>query len=262
MRIWLFKFSFSYFFGNKNVVGSSPVFCNCYNLKSINVLEEYIDDTFCGIEVNRINDLNSSKLPPTNDIIEKITPESTPTKEIIIINISDDADEKELNKTLSDILNTFDKNDEDDIIIGLNSNKIKFNSDLEENQFIKPVKEKTLIDFKGGNLNLILPDDGKVTVLLEQDDANLSLKGEGEIELEQTNQESTSITLNKNSKISGSVSIIVSENVKMISENIKSIKQASDNYFLVSFQNYNRFAVINKLISCTSNDSNSKTHEQ
>lgn len=37
-------------------------------------------------------------------------------------------------------------------------------SELNENQFIKPVKDDTEIDFNGGNLNLISPDNGKVTV--------------------------------------------------------------------------------------------------
>lgn len=97
----------------------------------------------------------------------------------------------------------------------INSQKISFNSNLKDNQFIKR-KENIEIEYSGGNLNLILPDSGKVKVSLDNVIANLSINCEGELILEQLNFQTKSLNITRNSQINGSVNIIVPNEINTL----------------------------------------------
>lgn len=95
-----------------------------------------------------------------------------------------------LKETFENLSNYSDKNK----VVIINSQKISFNSHLKDNQFIKH-KENMEIEYSGGNLNLILPDSGKVKVSLDNFIANLSINGEGELILEQLNFQTKSLNI-------------------------------------------------------------------
>lgn len=116
-----------------------------------------------------------------------------------------------LKETFENLSNYSDKNK----VVIINSQKISFNSNLKDNQFIKH-KENMEIEYSDGNLNLILPDSGKIKVSLDNVIANLSINCEGELILEQLNFQTKSLNITRNSQINGSVNIIVPNEINTL----------------------------------------------
>lgn len=149
---------------------------------------------------------------PTSDDVMTVIP--TPNNNNII-NIPYDLNEEDLDKIL---IEEFDKllnsNDQNKVII-LNTSKLNFNSILDNDQYIQPIGN-SVVNFNGGNLNLILPDSSDVTVILNDDVANLSINGEGDIKISTRNLESSSVNITSNSQISGQVSIELAENIESL----------------------------------------------
>lgn len=250
--------------GTKNFSSSVDAFYNCTELKSINVMEDFEYDSFCGIDVSKnivfvpeissslneessyIDDLTSSEIeiiPPTNDPNNTNVPISTPIPEIIdSINISNDINENQLDDMLKDKFNKLG-NDKDNIKIVIinhedDNQKVPFNSDLDENQYIK-LDKGVNIDFIGGNLNMILPDNGKTTVILNNDKQNkISIKGDGELEIEfSSDSQSNFINLNSNSQINGSFVITVPDKTESLT--IDSIDLTSESSIIAKKENSN-----------------------
>lgn len=68
-------------------------------------------------------------------------------------------------------------------VVVTSKDPIPFNKELNDNEYIK-TSANTTINFNGGKINLILPDEGEVTVQVEDTkNANFSLNGEGNIKI-------------------------------------------------------------------------------
>lgn len=119
----------------------------------------------------------------------------------MIDDIPDNVNESELDEILTDAFknNTFDDNENK--VVGFTTSKNNFNSDLEPDQFIKPMNGNSEIVHKGGNLNLVLPTTGKVTVSLENEKSSFSINGEGELVIDKAGSQSSSVDLASKSRI-------------------------------------------------------------
>ncbi|KAK8881142.1 hypothetical protein M9Y10_003872 [Tritrichomonas musculus] len=241
------------FFGTKEPEIGKYIFLDCNALEYIEVPIDYEKDTFCEKQVNKtlILDSPSSSLEqdstadtatPTKIIIDESTnndgsssssnvktdpiePTNTeaPTfpnvdvPEIIItVTVPDNSNEDEVDKVLKEEFNKYNESKGTNKVIQIESSRIAFNSDLAYDQFIKPIYDDSEIDYKGGNLNLILPDHGKVNVLIGDEKANLSINGEGELNIQHSNSQSKSISLTSNSRINGSVQITVPDEIETL----------------------------------------------
>lgn len=218
------------YLGNEPPSFIGTVFCNNDELKNIFVLPSYNGTKFDLWNVTVF--YPEMTIPPTTEIPESLTTNThesqteeipsteeypiatpTPVPEIITsLDVPENANEVELDKLLNETFSKLTNDTNVNKVIIINSQKIKFNSTMEQNQFIKP-KDDSEIDYNGGNLNIILPDSGKVTVSIENDEINLSINGEGEVKIDNSNSQSKSINIQTNSQINGSVKITVPEEV-------------------------------------------------
>lgn len=229
--------------GSLNLSNCLDIFTNCAKLKYINVLENFQYDTFCGINVskciifvpetpsieittNNEGFIESSNVPiisnPTHEpiITDVPIPVQTPMPEnISFIDIPNDINEEKLNDIL---LDKFDSMGDDESILNVvvinndeNSKKVPYNSTLKPNQYIK-LGENTNIDLNGGNLNIILPENRKATVSINNDkDNKISIRGDGDLGIEfQPESKSKSININSNSEINGSLTITVPDDTE------------------------------------------------
>lgn len=229
--------------GSLNLSHCLDIFTNCTKLKYINVLENFQYDTFCGINVskciifvhetpsieittNNEDFIESSNVPiissPTHEpiITDVPIPVQTPMPEnISFIDIPNDINEEKLNDIL---LDKFESMGDDEGIINVvvinndeNSKKVPYNSTLKPNQYIK-LGENTIIDLNGGNLNIILPENRKAIVSINNDKENkISIRGDGDLGIEfQPESKSKSININSNSEINGSLTITVPDDTE------------------------------------------------
>lgn len=103
-------------------------------------------------------------------------------------------------------------------VIVVNADSFPFDRELEDDQYIKPISDSN-IKYVNGNLHLVLPDNGKVTVHLnEKKDVDIKLKGKGNIEFADVNSEE-GINIKNNANINGTLSITVPDKVKTVSIN-------------------------------------------
>ena len=189
------------------------------------------------------------------DII--ITPDSISTFDPIIevikeLDITEDINEKDLDKLLNETFESMSNYSNINKVIVINSSKMPFNSNLSNDQFIKP-KEGSEIDYIGGNLNLILPNSGDITVTIRNEEVNLSLNGEGDIKIKQENQQSGSIYLSSNSFINGSMKITVPNQVDSIMINSIDLQNNGS----ISVQSENNMQKINISINDITANKNS-----
>ena len=146
-------------------------------------------------------------------------PTKTPIPETIKNLFENDKNEitnlDEINTALTDKFEEM-KGAEGNKIVVVNANSFPFHKDLNENEFIKPIPNAK-IDFVDGNLNLILPDEGMLTVKLNKsEDVRLQMNGNGKIEFEQTNS-GKKINIKNQANINGSLSITVPDEIESFS---------------------------------------------
>ena len=195
------------------------------------------DDHSSSIEIidSTINNEDSSS--SSDFIIPVETAEPTPSEVIVEIDVPNDANDAELDKKLKEQFDKLSNNYDKDVnkVVFVSSSKIEFNSNLTDDQFIKMNRNDAQINYKGGNMNLVLDNSNKITISVDKENANISLKGEGEINFEQTDSNVDSISITKSSNINGSVKITVAEKVNQLI--IDSIKFESKSSILIQKEN-------------------------
>ncbi|KAK8842504.1 hypothetical protein M9Y10_026095 [Tritrichomonas musculus] len=139
-----------------------------------------------------------------------VTPEPDTSEIIVEVEITSN-DESALDEKLKEAFNT---TNDANVVAVIKGNQFTYNSSLSSNQFIKP-QENSEINFKGGNLNLVFPDKGKVTVNLPSENPDISFKGSGNVDLKLPGQEN-SITIESSSQINGTVTITVPTGVNSL----------------------------------------------
>lgn len=164
------------------------------------------------------------------------------------VGITSDALDNKLKEVLKDLSSDYIQ------IVAIDIPNIPFDSALEPNQFIKPASNAQ-IDFRGGNLNLVLNDNNNLVVLLNHDlDTNLSIKGQGDINIDFQPGLITSRTVNltSNSQINGIVTLTVPATVDSVT--IDSIELQSQSSILVKKKNNDEAVTLTvKDISATYN---------
>lgn len=273
------------FLGIKEPKSGNYIFSHCNDLNYIEVPIDYETDSFCKIRVNKtlildfpssnveydssindddvstktiIDDSTSGKtdpVEPTN--IETPAPTNDVIPEIIItVTVPDNSNEDDVDKVLNEQFSKYNESKGTNKVIQIKSSKIAFNSNLAEDQFIKPIDDDTEIDYKGGNLNLILPDKGKVNVLIGNENANLSINGEGELNIQHLISKSNSINLTSNSRINGSVQITVPDELEILT--LDSILFEDEGLILLKNQNNKKETHFNVNSISTSKNANAK----
>lgn len=221
-----------FYYGQSRILTQYPgVFSGCFKLQNIFVLVSYPGDFISNIRVNKSllgpptfeSSLAESEISEEEIITGSIETSSeieplpfvtpTPKPEISeTLRVPENTNDSDLDKLLNEkfeiMANQTDKNK----IVIIDSSKITFNTNLDKDQFIKP-KENSEINYNGGNLNIILPNTGKVLISFANEEANLSINGEGELTLAQQNHKSNSINIKSNSQINGSLKITVPQDV-------------------------------------------------
>lgn len=138
-----------------------------------------------------------------------------PTDNPIITPGPDGFTESSLNESLTQKFEEMEEatGDANQIVEITGESNIPFNTELKDNQFIKPPQDST-VQFNGGKLNLVIPE--KVTVELpKKDESKLTIKGSGSVTLsfKESEGKQESIKLNSKSQINGPVTIIVPDEV-------------------------------------------------
>lgn len=190
----------------------------------------------------------------TNDIIP--IPEATPTPrpDVVIVDIPSGANETELDDYLKEQFSNNSFSDNDNKVLGFTNDEITFDSKLDSNEFIKPMKEDSKIVYKGGNLNLVLPTKGKVTVSIENDKSSLSINGEGQMVIDKSDSQSSSVEIESESRINGSVEITVSDKIDTLT--IESIEFDKTGSLLIKKNDPNK--PVNLSVKHVSTKQNSK----
>lgn len=99
--------------------------------------------------------------------------------------------------------------------------------DMRNDRYIKPFSQST-INFIGGNLNLILPEKGIITLILhDNENTKLSINGKGEIVIKHLQEQQKSIFINNNVSINGNLKINVPDYVESIEINSLSFQSKS-----------------------------------
>lgn len=194
-----------------NLIGSKPS-----SSLIATVIDNYTGTSLCGIQLNKGNDdvSNSEEsILPTPTVI----PTPAPIPEIIfeLENLPENANEAVFNEKLKETFNLYSDLKDMNLIAIVKLAKIEFNSQLNKNQFIKPVSKST-IHFNGGNLNLILPDfDASTEIFLnEEERTNLLIKGKGDVTLIVPQDTKKKIHINNTMMINGEINIKVSNQIE------------------------------------------------
>ena len=146
-------------------------------------------------------------------------PSKTPVPEIIeeLYDPNSMNDINDVNQFNSDLDETFEKLDKNEIegnhIVKVNAKSFPFDRELKSNQYLKPAPNSK-IDYIRGYLNVVFPDEGDITISLdENENVNLSLKGNGNVNFESNKNE---IIIQNKTVINGTLSIKVSENINSV----------------------------------------------
>ena len=172
------------------------------------------------------NDEKNPTQEATPEATQEATPEATPvatpipapTKEpedsVSKLDIAEGATEEELNKTLIDHFKNHDSPSGSASVVIVDISEVNFNTELEDNQYIKP-KEGSTVNYNGGKLNLVLPEE--VTVNIDNaENSKLSLKGEGNINISIKDFQSNNLYFSRSSIINGTVRITVPNKIESV----------------------------------------------
>lgn len=136
-----------------------------------------------------------------------------PDQSIVEINVTDKND-KEIQDLIDNTLSSGfgSSNDKNDKVVVI-KDPIEFvsNKVYNDNEWTKFTADSK-ITLEGGNLNVVLPDDGETTIAIKNtDNIYLKINGNGTLKLESTDQTKTKYEIKGKSTISGETTIIVPE---------------------------------------------------
>ena len=241
--------------GNEQTSENIQISDNNQNSENIQISDNIQNSENIQISDNNQNSENiQNSEEETNDIIPIPDATQTPRPDVVIVDIPSGVNETELDDYLKEQFSNNSFSDNNNKVLGFTNDVITFDSKLDSNEFIKPIKEDSKIVYKGGNLNLVLPTKGKVTVSIENDKSSLSINGEGQMVIDKSGSQSSSVEIESKSRINGSVEITVSDKIDTLT--IESIEFDKTGSLLIKKDDPNK--PVNLSVKHVSTKQNSK----